>query len=54
MEANTNMEVRRPENPSCTFSTTGICKCSESKKDSEMATETSKQSTESIKGVAKS
>lgn len=47
------MEVRRPENPSCTFSKTGICKCNEGKKDSEMATEVSAQSKESIKGVAK-
>lgn len=53
MEANTNMEVRKPENPSCTFKTTGKCNCKPEKTDAKMANEVSSQSDLSIKGVNK-
>ncbi len=46
------MEVKRPENPSCTFSKTGICKCNKEVNDSKLANKASAQTKVSIKGVA--
>jgi len=44
-----NMEVRRPTNQSCTFSTTGKCNCKKEVNDKMLATKASPQSTSTIK-----
>jgi len=49
MAESTSMEVRKPENASCTFSKTGVCNCKKEVNDAVLANKASAQTKETIK-----